>query len=77
MPAKAKVLLPPPPRMARKPYDLLREDLRRVNIHLTILGLTPEGRVSVKLVGTKPALRSWLDGCRYQCIPVDEEKGAA
>lgn len=73
MTAKARLLLPPPPR-GGDPWDALRRDLRRNNLHLTILGLTPSGRPHIKLVGPRDALRAWLDGCGYQCVIVEEVK---
>lgn len=68
--SKARLLLPRVPNR-KHAWDDLREELRRFNIHLTILGLTPDGRPNVKLVGTKESLRRWLDNCGHDNIAVE------
>lgn len=73
MTSRARLLLPKPPNR-KGTWDVLRDDLRRSNIHLTILGLTPEGRPHVKLVGTRDSLRRWLDGCGHWNVVVEEGK---
>ena len=70
MTSSCRLLLTRQPRGGRETWDQLRQELRRFNLHLTILGLTPEGRPSIKLVGTKPALRNWLNQAGYDCVEV-------
>jgi hypothetical protein len=72
MPAsKAKVILPRPPKLSAESWEGLRRELRRYNIVLTVLGLSPEGRPSVKLTGTRTALRAWLDQAGYDMVEVE------
>ena len=66
----AHIILPRQPKGKRESWDQLREDLRHANLHLTILGLTPEGRPHVKIVGTKQSLRRWLDGAGHWNVGV-------
>ncbi len=62
MAGKARVILPKPPDMrGDNCWEPLRRDLQHPNIHYTVLGLTPQGRPMIKLVGPPAALRHWLD----------------
>jgi hypothetical protein len=70
--SKARLRLPPvPDRDSGTAWEDLRRELRHHNIVLTVLGLTPEGRPSIKLVGTKESLRAWLDQAGYDMVEVE------
>jgi hypothetical protein len=51
-------------------WDGLRQELVRYNLKLTILGLTPEGRPSVKLLGPRASLRRYLDERLWDCVGI-------
>lgn len=68
---RAYLVLPRVPRgKERKCWDDLRSELRRFNLHLTILGLRPDGRPTIKLVGPRDSLRTWLDRCDFGCVGI-------
>lgn len=70
---RAKLILPrPPDRRSVNAYEELRRDLKPRNIHLTILGLTPEGRPHVKLVGGRQSVQRWLNENNFWMIPVED-----
>jgi hypothetical protein len=78
MAAKAMLRLPPvPDRKGYNAWEDLRNELRRFNLVMTIFGLGPDGRPTIKLVGTKVALRNWLDQAGYECVYVDGDREPA
>lgn len=71
---RAYLILPRMPRGKElKLWDQFRNELRRYNLKLTILGLTPTGRPSVKLLGPKPSLRRYLDERDWDCVGITSE----
>ena len=64
--------LPPVPDVkGYNAWEALRNELRRFNLVLTVLGLSPDGWPTIKLKGTKVALRNWLDQAGYDCVAVE------